>query len=106
MILSEFTVVGGYEDGKQELYHKRCGGYVFAIDDGDTLADLVDAAVSHRCPGDLSARWHLQYHTQTSTVTPYQNTPDRVEDDPWWRKYDAETAMNHDTYREQTGEDA
>jgi hypothetical protein len=94
MILSEFTVVSGYEDGKQELYHGRCGGYVFAVDDGDTLADLVDAAVSHRCPGDLSARWH------------YQNAPNRVEDDPWWRKYDAETAMNHDTYREQIGEDA
>jgi hypothetical protein len=94
MILSEFTVVSGYEDGKQELYHERCGGYVFAIDDGDTLADLVDAAVSHRCPGDFPAQGGGT------------NTPDRVEDDPWWRKYAAETVMNHDTYREQTGEDA
>jgi hypothetical protein len=91
VLLGEFEVTDGYSDvDGQLLYHTVCGGYVTDIDPGDTLARLYRMAGTHRCPGNFQGQG---------------GSPDLSDwNSPEDAGYD-EDRVNHDTVREQTGED-
>lgn len=80
-------------------------GHDHAHGHGDDDSEDTDPAED--VPGLLDA----------SGAVPDPNTPNRVEDDPWWQAHgtvlrgphpaiSGENVINHDTVREQTGENA